>query len=340
MALKVFITGVAGFLGSQLAEDLINSGHTVGGCDNLTTGLTENLPAGLIFHKVDCLDTKRLESVLNGYDVIIHAACLPYEGLSVFSPTNICLNTFQASVSTFTAAINSNVKKIIYCSSMARYGYIENIPFKEEQTPAPLDPYGISKLAAENVLKTLCDTHGANYSILVPHNVIGQKQRFDDPFRNVCAIMINSMLQGIQPVVFGDGLQRRCFTDVRDIVPCFKKVVTSDVGNEQVINIGPDEEFVTILELVKMISEITNFKNLDPVFVPERPSEVKHAYCSSQKSRDLLDYKTNYKLRESLENLTDWIRTVGPKPFNYLLDIEIANAKCPTVWKNKYFEQK
>ena len=94
------------------------------------------------------------------------------------------------SVSTFTAAIRNKVKRIVFCSSMARYGDIKT-PFKESDVCNPVDPYGVTKLAAENILKILCETHNLEYNIAIPHNIIGPKQKYDDPFRNVASIMTN-----------------------------------------------------------------------------------------------------------------------------------------------------
>jgi UDP-glucose 4-epimerase len=121
------------------------------------------------------------------------------------------------SVSVFTAAIINKVKRIVYCSSMARYGNIK-IPFKEEDELKPVDPYGVSKVAAENILKILSKTHGVEYNIAVPHNIIGPKQKYDDPFRNVVSIMINLMLQKKSPIIYGNGTQKRTFSDIYDCI--------------------------------------------------------------------------------------------------------------------------
>ena len=165
------------------------------------------------------------------------SAAYAHEGLSTFSPTLICPNNVTGSTSVFTAAIKNNVKRIVYCSSMARYGDIST-PFKETDKVNPVDPYGVSKVAAENILKILSKTHGIEYNIAVPHNIIGPKQKFDDPYRNVASIMINLILQGRQPTIYGDGEQKRSFSDIDDCIFCLDKMITDPEIFSQTINIA------------------------------------------------------------------------------------------------------
>ena len=335
--MKLFITGIAGFLGSQIAQCLIDEGHQVSGCDNLISGYLDNVPQDADFHQVDCTYLNAMKKLTQGVEVVIHAACTAYEGLSVFSPHFVTHNTFQISSTVFTACAANKVRRVINCSSMARYGRQETFPFTEDMIPNPIDPYGIAKLGAEKVLEVLATVHGFEYVHLVPHNIIGPHQKYDDPFRNVAAIMINLMLRGEQPIIYGDGMQMRCFTDVRDILPCFVLALNSSNVASQIINIGPDEEFITILDLVDVIADILNFKNLKPIFVDPRPQEIKYAGCSAAKARKLLGYETRYSLRESIKSLAAWIEKRGSRKFRYHLDIEILNDKTPKTWTTKMF---
>ena len=151
-----------------------------------------------------------MKEITKGYKVIVHAAAYAHESLSIFSPHLISKNIINGSTSVFSAAIQNKVKRIVFCSSIARYGEVD-IPYLETGFLAPSDPYGISKLAAEKILINLCETYGVEYNIAVPHNIIGPKQKYDDPFRNVASIMINLMLQNRQPIIYGDGEQKRSF---------------------------------------------------------------------------------------------------------------------------------
>ena len=189
---KILVTGVAGFLGSHLAEELATLGHEVIGIDNMLGGYEDNIPKKIQFIKCDCCDFEKIQKIMRGVDVVYHCAATAHEGLSVFSPFEITKNNYLASVAIFSAAVNHKVKRIIFCSSMARYGG-QVAPFKEEMKPAPVDPYAISKVASEEVLKNLCDLNNVEWVIAVPHNIIGPKQKYDDPFRNVVSIMINRM---------------------------------------------------------------------------------------------------------------------------------------------------
>jgi len=334
--MRIFITGIAGFLGSYLADAMLADGHEVVGNDNLIGGYRDNVPAGAEFHEVDCNDLEKMTEIMKGVDIVYHTACTAYEGLSVFSPKLVCENTYLNTVSVATAAIKNNVKRMVTCSSMARYGAQEVVPFTEDMICAPQDPYGISKFSAENLLRNLCGVHGMELVIAVPHNIIGPRQKYDDPFRNVAAIMINLMLQGRQPIIYGDGEQKRCFSFIQDDVDCLKKLAFQDNVVGEVVNIGPDEEFVTINTLAETIARLIGF-DLHPIYKPGRPQEVRLATCSADKARRLLGYETKYTLEQGLSEMIDYIRTRGVKPFEYHLPLEIVNDKTPETWTKKMF---
>src|SRR5580693_9402902 len=215
--MKVFITGVAGFLGSHLADAMIADGHQVVGVDNLIGGELDNVPSKVDFHQFDCNDFNHIQKVSEGCDIYYHCAATAYEGLSVFSPHFVTQNVVTATTGMMSAAIANRVRRVVFCSSMARYGAIA-VPFTEDAEPRPQDPYGIGKLAAEMLVRNLAETHGVEWVVAVPHNIIGPRQKYDDPYRNVASIFINLMLQGRQPILYGDGLQKRCFSFISDVV--------------------------------------------------------------------------------------------------------------------------
>ena len=333
--MKIFVSGIAGFLGSHLAETFIKDGHQVIGCDSLIGGELDNVPPEAEFYQYDCCYRNSMLKITKGCDLVYHAAATAYEGLSVFSPHLITQNIVTGSVSLFSAAIENKVKRIIYCSSMARYG-TNKIPFTENLIPNPQDPYGIAKLAAENILRNLCETHGVEYVIAVPHNIIGPRQKYDDPYRNVVSIMINLMLQNRQPIIYGDGEQKRCFSYVDDDLFCLKEMAFNKNVIGEVINIGPDEEFITINQLADKLANQLRF-NLNPQFVKGRPQEVLHATCSADKARKILGYKTKTSLDKGLEKMISFIKKRGTKKFRYHLDLEIINELTPKTWKDRLF---
>lgn len=334
--MHIFITGIAGFIGSSLADYYIKKGFKVSGCDNLTGGSLDNIDLDKTnFFKGDIENLKFMTKCLNGVDLVCHTAAYAHEGLSSFSPTSICNNNFTGSISVFTAAIKNKVKRIVHCTSMARYGGIQ-VPFREDQECRPVDPYGIAKLASEKVLEVLCNTHGVEYNIAVPHNVIGPKQNYYDPFRNVVSIMINLMLQNRRPVIYGDGNQKRTFSDIDDCIYCFDQLLMNQNIKSEIVNIGPDEEYVSINELFNMLSNKIGF-NQKPLYYADRPNEIKHSTCSSDKARKLLNYKTTVTLDKSLDKIIDYIKTKGVRKFEYNYDIEIINNLTPKTWTKKLF---
>ena len=333
--MKIFISGIAGFLGSHLADAFIKDGHHVVGCDSLIGGELSNVPAEAEFYQYDCCYRNSMLKITKGCDLVYHTAATAYEGLSVFSPHLITNNIVTGSVSLFSAAIENKVKRIVYCSSMARYG-TNKVPFREDYSPKPQDPYGIAKVAAEDILKNLCEVHNVEYVIAVPHNIIGPRQKYDDPYRNVASIMINLMLQNRQPIIYGDGKQKRCFSYVDDDLFCLKEMATSKKVLGQIINIGPDEEFITINELAEKIANQLKV-NLNPRYMRGRPQEVLEATCSADKARKLLNYKTKTSLDDGISKMIEYIKANGAKKFRYHLDIEIVNSKTPDTWKKKIF---
>lgn len=331
---KVVITGAAGFLGSHLADKYLDEGWEVVGVDNLVGGDYENIPDGVRFYEADLTDRSVIEAGFwDDTDLVIHAAALATEGLSVFSPALIVQSNVQATVNALTASARNGVKRFVFLSSMARYGDLGEM-FTEDMEPRPVDPYGIAKLAAEKLVENICETHGLEWTVIVPHNIIGTRQKYDDPYRNVASIFINRMLQGKQPIIYGDGQQMRSFSFVQDVVqPLYIASESPDcVG--QVINVGPDTNECTVLELAQMVAGAMDFK-LAPIYVPDRPREVKKAFCSSDKARRLLNYEATTSTADGIAEMVEWIRSRGAKPFEYHLPVEIQNEQTPETWTKK-----
>lgn len=331
---KVVITGVAGFLGSHLADKYLNEGWKVVGIDNMVGGDYDNIPDGVEFYPHDLADRSIIDQgYWNGVDLVVHSAALAHEGLSVFSPALIVESNVMATVNAVTAAVKNNAKRFVFLSSMARYGDLGTM-FSEAMIPQPRDPYGIAKLASENLIRNICETHGVEWTIIVPHNIIGSRQKYDDPFRNVASIFANRMLQGKQPIIYGDGQQKRSFTFVADVVePLYKASMMSET-NGQIINVGPDQESCTIQTLAEMVARRLSF-DLEPIYVADRPNEVKVALCSSEKARSLLGYEAKTSQTDGISELVDWIKEKGAKPFEYHLELEIVNEKTPRTWLEK-----
>jgi UDP-glucose 4-epimerase len=146
--------------------------------------------------------------------------------------------------------------------------------------------------------------------------------------------MANRMLQGKQPIIYGNGEQKRCFSFIQDVINPILKACESEVAVGKIINIGPDEEFITINQLAFEIADLLGF-NLDPIYMPGRPQEVFHANCSANLARELLDYKTTVSLKGGLTELVAWIQGRGSREFSYHLPIELITSKTPRTWVDK-----
>jgi UDP-glucose 4-epimerase len=336
--MKIFITGAAGFLGSWLVETFIKEGHRVVGVDNMVGGD----PANVIEHEnyefrvADITDLEAMTDAAQGCDVIYHCGAYAYEGLSVFSPLLITNNIVSGTVSVATAGIRNGVKRFINTSSMARYGSI-GAPFTEDMACHPEDPYGIAKYAAELQLDLLGRIHKFDVIHAVPHNIVGPRQKSDDPFRNVVSIMINLMLQGRQPIVYGDGNQKRCFSFIEDDISILKRFLDCDIREHgERFNVGPDEDFITINELAHRLAKIMDF-DLNIEYHDPRPCEVQLAYCSADKIRERFNYRTTVSLDDGLRTIVDFLRKKGPKKFLYHLPIEIQTTNLPKTWRDRLF---
>jgi UDP-glucose 4-epimerase len=332
--LKAFISGIAGLLASHVAREGIALGWETAGIDSLLGGDPENVPEGAYWWHVDCCDVRTYAHLLKDADVVYHCAAAPYEGLSVFSPEVVFRNTLMSTVALLRASINAGVRRFVFCSSMSRYGH-QLAPFSEDMPTAPADPYAIAKVAAEEIVRNLCSLHGLEFVIACPHNIYGPGQRYWDPYRNVAGIMINRVLLGKPPIVYGDGSQRRCLSYISDVTGPLLKLATEDVAGE-VINVGPDDDGCTILELAQAVLR-TLGSDLEPEFLPARPAEVHTAHCSAAKARKLLDYEPRVSLDEGLALYAAWIRERGPRKFEYHLPLEITRTplETPRTWTQK-----
>lgn len=329
--MRCLITGAAGFLGSHLADHLLAEGHEVRGIDNMSTGDARNLPAGLSEFWNQTIEAPDMDALFRGVDVVYHCAAAAYEGASVFSPAFISRNIYAGSANVFMHAVRNGVRRVVFTSSMARYGAIMP-PFREVDVCRPVDPYGIAKEAAERLLVSLSQAHGIEYAIAVPHNIYGPRQRYIDPYRNVAAIMANLMLQGRAPYIYGDGKQARSFSYVDDVVPYLAAMGTEALLAGYTINLGPGSAgAIYIRTLYEHLADIVGFKG-GAAYLPSRPLEVHQAFCSQAEAYLLWGFKPKVPLLDGLERLVAFIRARGPAPFEYTMPLEIQSANTPKTW--------
>lgn len=333
--MKIITTGGAGFMGSWLVDYLRGKGHTVLALDDLSGGEEENISSKQDFIKVDLCNEQKTERIFKKFSphLVYAFAAHPHEGLSQFCPLDITRNTYISALSTFRAAINSNCKKIVFASSMARFGHGNyKPPFTENYPRAPVDIYGIAKCAAERALETLASIHKFGWVILLPHNVMGPRQSRDDIYRNMFMIWAVAILRGKPVYIYGDGMQTRAPSYIEDMLEPMAKTGLDESINEEIINLG-GEKFYSINELAQMVIDEFELK-IKPIHIEDRPCEVKNAYCSIAKSQKLLDFKDKTSIKEGIHKLVEWVKDVGSKEPRYLEKLEIE-AYAPEVWTKK-----
>src|SRR3989344_970938 len=325
--MKVFITGGAGFIGSHLADKLVEKNHKVVILDDLSGGTKKNISNQAVFVKIDCRDNKGMDKIFKKHkpEVVFHRAFNAAENKAQFSPIDITSRNYDAFIKTLTPFIKYKGKRFIFTSSVAVYGSLQ-IPFRETDKPEPEDLYGITKLAAEKTLEVMSKVYGFEYVIVRPHNVYGPRQNMRDPYRNVVTIWMNAILSNKPYYIYGDGSQTRCFTFAEDVVRALVRCFNGKVSG-RIFNIGSDKKY-SLNSLARHFSQFTNKK---ASYLPERPQEVKFAIPEHKLAKKYLNYRDKTSLREGLRLTWEWCKKQGPQEAIYG-EIEIKSKKLPKNW--------
>ncbi len=338
---KILITGSAGFIGSHLFDRLASLGYEVYGLDDLSGGFMHNVSRPDRFVKLDLRDRAAVALYIEQLkpEAIFHLAADATEGRSQFTPFSAIDRNLVATNNLLIPAIKSGaLKKFVLVSSMSVYGK-QQTPFNEDMIPQPEDIYGIAKASMERAVWVMSEVYGFDYTIIRPHNVYGPRQNLSDPYRNVIGIFINRLMQGKNFYVYGDGSQKRAFSYIDDIIDGMVKAFHSPKCSRQVLNLGADEAY-TLNELASAVLEgyfgnaiyADQFK---PTYLPDRPQEVRYAFCSHDKARELIGYEAHVDLREGLRRMIEWAKSMGPQEFTYLQELDLVNDSVPETWKKK-----
>ena len=305
--MNILITGVAGLLGSRLADWAVEKDDiNVYGIDDLSGGFIENVHPKVNFIKIDLTDLAALKNFFksNKIDLIYHFAAYAAEGLSPFIRKFNYENNLIASTNLITCSIQYSVKRIVFASSMSVYGNSNKAPFTESMQQAPIDPYAISKFAVEMDLKIAYEQHGLEYTIIRPHNFYGIKQNIWDKYRNVLGIWMYQLINKQNPTIFGDGEQKRAFSYVDDSIEPFWRAGISKATIGEIINLGGIKEY-SINEACQILSEVTGDDFIEPIYLESR-HEVKDAWSTWNKSVELLGFRHTVDLHEGLEKMWYW----------------------------------
>jgi len=303
----VLITGVAGLLGSRLADWIIENKpeYTVIGVDDLSGGYKENVNPKVKFWQMNLIDHP-IDNIFNTHkiDYVFHFAAYAAEGLSPFIRTYNYDNNLKSTARIVNECIKHDVKRLVFTSSMAVYGHGYDDIFNEDQQQAPIDPYGVAKYACEMDIQIAGEQHGLDWCIIRPHNFYGRNQNIWDKYRNVLGIWMYQHLNNMPMTIFGDGKQVRAFSYIDDsLEPLWNAAVTPKASKE-IINLGGIKEY-SIKESLETLIEVIGEGEITYL---EARHEVKHAVPTWQKSVDILgfEYKTN--LKEGLTQMWNWAK--------------------------------
>ena len=303
----VLITGVAGLLGSRLADWIIENQPNIKvvGIDDLSGGFKENINPKVDFWQMNLVDHP-IENCfeVNKFDYVFHFAAYAAEGLSPFIRSYNYDNNLKVTARIVNECIKHNVKRLVFTSTLAVYGHGYGGVFDEKQQQSPIDPYGVAKYACEMDIQIAGEQHGLDWTIIRPHNVYGIKQNIWDKYRNVLGIWMFQHLNGMDMTIFGDGEQTRAFSYIDDSLEPLWNAAIKPEACCQIINLGGIRE-ISINEAAQTLQDVIGGGN---VLHLEARHEVKHSIPTFQKSIDLLGFEHKTDLKEGLTQMWEWAK--------------------------------
>jgi nucleoside-diphosphate-sugar epimerase len=308
---KYLITGVAGFIGSHLAHALIESGETVRGLDNFSTGRRENLrtlEGKMDLHQADLCNADAVAAACMDMDYIFHEGALPSVPRSVKQPRPSHESNIDGTFNVLEGARAASVKRVIYAASSSAYGNQPGFPRRESMTPQPIAPYPVQKLAGELYMQSYWRVYGLETVCLRYFNIFGPRQVPDSPYSGVMAKFILQMMQGEQPVIFGDGEQGRDFTYVDNAVQANLLAVKADAQKVagRVFNIACGERH-TLNETYNVLAGLLGFDR-PAAYAEERTGDVKDSLADISAAAEAFGYMPHVGFEEGLRRTVEWYR--------------------------------
>ncbi len=307
--MKVLVTGGAGFIGSNLVEELLHRGDRVVILDNLITGREENFPAPcreVMIMRGDVRDLEVLNEAATGCEVILHQAALPSVARSVANPVLSHQVNATGTLNVLVAARNRGVRRVVYASSSSTYGDTPALPKVEDIPPRPLSPYAISKLAGEQYCQVFTRLYGLETVALRYFNVFGPRQDPTSEYSAVIPRFITALLDGQSPIIYGDGLQTRDFTYVANVVQA--NLLAAEASQEkvagEVFNIACGQRY-SLLDLLQCLKGIIGIE-AQPTFADGRAGDVRHSQAAIDKARQRLGFVPSVDFEEGLRRTVQW----------------------------------
>ena len=305
---KVVVTGAAGFIGSNLADKLIELGAKVVAIDNLYNGRIENLENALKnpnfkFYRGDIRDLNFLLDIFEDANIIYHQAAFTSVPQSVLMPGNCNDVNVNGTLNVLNAARRCDVDNIIYASSSSVYGDTPTLPKSEEMARVPISPYGVAKLACEAYMEAFYKVYGLKTTSLRYFNVYGPRQK-DSPYSGVIAIWLGCILRNENLVIFGDGNHSRDFTYIKDVVDANLLAAQYNAAGE-IVNIGAGSP-INMTELAKIMLKLSKKENLKITYTDPRPGDIVHSYADISKAKKLLKFEPKYNQEKGLKDYFEW----------------------------------
>ena len=307
------VTGGAGFIGSHLAEELIRRGQRVRVIDSLITGKRRNLDhlPGVELLEGDLADPDVAVRAIDGVDYVLHQAAIPSVPRSVKDPVTSNRANIDASLNVLVAARDAGVKRLVYAGSSSAYGNTPTLPKHEEMPTNPLSPYALQKLVAEQYCQLFTRLYGLETVTIRYFNVFGPRQDPGSPYSGVISLFSTALLEGRQPVIYGDGEQTRDFTYVANVVDGVLRACTAPEASGEVINVATGGR-ISLNELLTTMNRIVG-TNIEAVYKPSREGDVRDSQADISKAKRLLGFAPSVGLEEGLRRTLDWCREAVPQ---------------------------
>ena len=304
------VTGGAGFIGSNIIDELVRRGETVRALDNLATGHIENLASvrGKIqWHEADIRNLEGIRPDFDGVDYVIHLAALPSVPRSVADPLTSNAVNIDGTLNVLLAARDAGARRVVFAASSAAYGDHPALPRVETQEPRPLSPYALTKLTGEYYCKIFTQVYDLETVALRYFNIFGPRQSPDSPYSGVLSLFISAYIEGKTPTIFGDGEQSRDFTFVENTVDATLRACTAPEASGRVINVGTGERH-TLNETIKILDKIFGVQ-VTPLYDAARTGDVQHSHADISVARKLLGYEPKVRFEEGLNKTVAWFRS-------------------------------
>jgi nucleoside-diphosphate-sugar epimerase len=305
---QFLVTGGAGFIGSHLAEELVRRGERVRVVDSLITGKRENLShiPQVEFVHGDLADLDVARRAVAGVDYVLHQAAIPSVPRSVQDPITSNRANIDASLNVLVAARDAGVRRVVYAGSSSAYGNTPTLPKVETMPTAPLSPYALQKLVAEQYCRMFTALYGLETVTIRYFNVFGPRQDPSSPYSGVISLFISALAEDRRPTIHGDGEQTRDFTFVTNVVDGVLRACEAPDASGEVINVATGGR-ISLNELFRTIRDLTGAR-VDPIHAEPRAGDVRDSQADIEKARRLLGYEPRVSLADGLAKTVEWFR--------------------------------